>query len=201
MPATSVIALFDSFANARAAEKALIEAGIAPASMGLLANNTAPGHPRPFTNPAHAAPDAESLSLATAEVGAGTAAGFGIGGMIGGAMELCAFMLPGIGPVVATGLWTGILAGLGGIFGGAVAALSDEEIPPNDAELYAEGLRRGATLLVVRCDARDVAAVRGTTRAHGACDIEERGRAWRAEGWVGLDGAPSSDAENPGTTI
>lgn len=85
----------------------------------------------------------------------------GIGAALGGAAGLLAglgaFVLPGIGAVVAAGWLASALAGAvaGGAAGGVVGALIEAGISENDAAGYAEGVRRGGTLVTVRVTSQD----------------------------------------------
>ena len=85
----------------------------------------------------------------------------GIGAALGGAAGLLAglgaFVLPGIGAVVAAGWLASALAGAvaGGAAGGVVGALIEAGISENDAAGYAEGVRRGGTLVTVRVMSQD----------------------------------------------
>lgn len=85
----------------------------------------------------------------------------GIGAALGGAAGLLAglgaFVLPGIGTVVAAGWLASTLAGVvaGGAAGGVVGALIEAGVSENDAAGYAEGVRRGGTLITIRVTGRD----------------------------------------------
>jgi hypothetical protein len=85
----------------------------------------------------------------------------GIGAALGGAAGLLAglgaFVLPGIGTVVAAGWLASTLAGMiaGGAAGGVVGALIEAGVSENDAAGYAEGVRRGGTLITIRVMGRD----------------------------------------------
>ena len=85
----------------------------------------------------------------------------GIGAALGGAAGLLAglgaFVLPGIGAVVAAGWLASALAGAvaGGTAGGVVGALIEAGLSENDAAGYAEGVRRGGTLVTIRIVSRD----------------------------------------------
>ena len=85
----------------------------------------------------------------------------GIGAALGGAAGLLAglgaFVLPGIGAVVAAGWLASALAGAvaGGAAGGVVGALIEAGISENDAAGYAEGVRRGGTLVTIRVMSQD----------------------------------------------
>src|SRR5688572_28375668 len=83
----------------------------------------------------------------------GAGVGAGIGAALGGAAGLLAGLgvmaIPGLGPVVAAG-WlaataTGAVAG--GATGGIIGALTQSGVSKSDAEVYAEGVRRGGTLV------------------------------------------------------
>src|SRR3954468_5797924 len=85
----------------------------------------------------------------------------GIGAALGGAAGLLAglsaFVVPGIGAVVAAGWLASALAGAvaGGAAGGVVGALIEAGVSENDAAGYAEGVRRGGTLVTIRVMSRD----------------------------------------------
>src|SRR5215210_9425716 len=94
----------------------------------------------------------------------GAAAGAGIGASLGGVAGLLAGLgllaIPGIGPVVAAG-WlasTALGAVAGAATGGLLGALTDADVSEADAHTYAEGVRRGGTLVTARAD--DVIASR-----------------------------------------
>jgi hypothetical protein len=61
-------------------------------------------------------------------------------------------LAPGLGPVVAAG-WlaaTAVCAAAGAATGGIVGALTEAGVSKEDAPLYAEGVRRGGTLVSAR---------------------------------------------------
>src|SRR5215207_1772363 len=86
----------------------------------------------------------------------GAATGAGIGATLGGVTGLLAGLgmlaIPGIGPVVAAG-WlasTAAMAVAGGATGGLIGALTQSGIGEDEARTYAEGVRRGGTLVTAR---------------------------------------------------
>lgn len=85
------------------------------------------------------------------------------------------------GPIVA-GL-TGALAGA--ITGGIVGALVKSGVPEDVAPYYAEGIRRGGTLISVQTwntlEAEDI------MHRNGSVNIHERINQWRQDGWTGFD--------------
>jgi hypothetical protein len=70
---------------------------------------------------------------------------------------LGAFVLPGIGAVVAAGWLASALAGAaaGGAAGGIVGALIQAGLSENDAAQYAEGVKRGGNLITIRVSGQD----------------------------------------------
>ena len=107
-------------------------------------------------------------------------AGAAVGGILGGSITvlaaLTALAIPGVGPVVAAG---SVAAALGGAaVGGLAGALIGAGLSADDAEAYAEGIRRGGTLVVVRTPETHVAQIEEILNQAGAVDVEERAAAW-----------------------
>ena len=124
------------------------------------------------------------------EGASGAATGAGMGAIAGGAAGLLAgaglLAIPGLGPVVAAGWLAATLvgAGAGTAAGGLVGALVGAGLPEDEAHGYAEGLRRGGTVVTVRVEDRDAANVRRVLN-EGSYDVAARSQAWRNEGWEG----------------
>ena len=71
--------------------------------------------------------------------------------------------IPGLGPVVAAG-WlasTALGAAVGGAAGGLIGALTAAGVSKEDADIYAEGIRRGGTLVTARVPDAERRKVRG----------------------------------------
>jgi hypothetical protein len=122
----------------------------------------------------------------------GAGAGAGIGAILGGTAGLLAGLgimaIPGIGPVVAAG-WlaataTGAVAG--GAVGGIIGALTQSGVPKEEAELYAEGIRRGGTLVTARVPDGDRARCEAIMN-QAAVNIRDRETMYRESGWSGFD--------------
>ena len=65
--------------------------------------------------------------------------------------------------------------------------LTELGVPRDEAEIYAEGTRRGSSLVLVHADdhrAEDAASIMERRRV---VDYETRSTAWRAEGWTGYE--------------
>lgn len=127
----------------------------------------------------------------TASEGAAAGAAGGIAGGVLAALGLA--VLPGIGWVLAAGpiaavLATGAAAGAAGAVGGAiVGAMTDNGIPQRDAEIYAEAIRRGGTLVIVNAATERETATRQTLLDHKPFDIENTVDRWKAGGWNSYD--------------
>ena len=134
----------------------------------------------------------------------GAAAGAGIGATLGGAAGLLAGLgllaIPGIGPVVAAGWLAATAAGAaaGGATGGIIGALSQAGIGKDDAQVYAEGVRRGGTLVTVRAADGDRARVEAILDRN-AVNIRDRGAAYRNSGWKSFDPKASRLYGRPGS--
>ena len=131
----------------------------------------------------------------------GAAVGAGIGAAAGGAAGLLAGLgllaIPGIGPVVAAGWLVATAAGAaaGAIPGGLIGALSQAGVRDEDAQVYAEGVRRGGTLVTARVPEADRARAEAVLD-RSAINIRDRGAAYRQSGWTSFDpNAPISTAE------
>jgi hypothetical protein len=130
------------------------------------------------------------ISLITAEkavmrdMGKGALVG-GLAGLLAGAALL---MIPGIGWVAVAGPLATMLAGTaaGTLAGGMIGALTSKGIPEGDAHFFAEGVRRGGTLITVHAETDALASrAEALLKRHGALDIRERSEQWKREGWSG----------------
>jgi uncharacterized protein (TIGR02271 family) len=106
----------------------------------------------------------------------GAAKGAGIGASLGGVAGLLAGLgllaIPGIGPVVAAG-WlasTAAVALAGGATGGLIGALTQSGIGEDEAHAYAEGVRRGGTLVTVRAPDADRTRVEAIMKRYTPID-------------------------------
>src|SRR3954453_2529012 len=111
----------------------------------------------------------------------GAAAGAGIGATLGGVAGLLAGLgllaIPGIGPVVAAG-WlasTAAVAVAGGATGGLIGALTQSGVGEEEAHPYAEGVRRGGTLVTVRVPDTDRARVEAILDRHSPMNTTTMG--------------------------
>jgi hypothetical protein len=185
----TVTALYDTYSEASSAVSALEAAGIPDSDISIVANNSDNWHRETHTN---AAEDATG----GAEAGAITGA---VGGLLTG---LGLIAIPGVGPVVAAG-WlvvtaVGAVAGavVGGAAGGIIGSMTNAGVPEPDANVYAEGVRRGGSLVSARIDDARETEVRSILLRNGAVDLGTRGRLYRDSGWSSFDAnAPAYTAD------
>jgi hypothetical protein len=182
----TVTGLFDTYDEAKRAVTDLETAGVPHRDISIVANNSRSEH-EGLTDYRgdHVVEDAGKGA------GVGAAVG-GVGGLLAG---LGLLAIPGLGPVVAAG-WlastaVGALVGgaVGGATGGLVGALTKEGVPEKDAHVYAEGVRRGGTLVTARVDDSMASSARHILSHERTVDIAKRGEDYREGGWTGFDPA------------
>ena len=177
MQSKTLVALYDHLSDARAAVDDLVAAGISRDSINLVANDAAREYEselsRDRNNPRHDA------------AGSGATIGTVLGGLAGLLVGLGAFAIPGVGPIVAAGPIIATLtgAGAGAATGGIVGALADLGVPEDDAHSYAEGVRRGGTLVSVKLSESEATRVSDILERHNPVDVESRGSTWQQSGW------------------
>ena len=118
--------------------------------------------------------------------GAGT--GAAIGGVAALLLSLTALTIPGIGPVLAAGPLAALIAGagVGAAAGGLVSGLKRLGVEDDEADTYAEGLKRGGTRVTVNADDQRADVAVGVMRRLGAVEIDKRRAEWREDGWRGF---------------
>jgi hypothetical protein len=121
-------------------------------------------------------------------VGAGAGIGAVLGGAAGALAGLGVIAIPGIGPVVAAGWLAATAAGAvaGSAAGGIIGALTQAGVSKEHVHAYAEGIRRGGTLVTARVPDRDRARYEAIMDRR-AVDIEERAANYRRAGWSTFD--------------
>ena len=122
----------------------------------------------------------------------GAGAGAGIGAAIGSAAGLLAGLgllaIPGLGPVVAAGWLASTAAGAtaGASTGVIVGALTQAGVDDGEAHFYAEGMRRGGTLVSARVPDADRPRYEAMLD-RSSVNIADRGAAYRKGGWRQFD--------------
>lgn len=174
----TIIGLFDDREEALAVVHDLHQRRIPPHDISLVSSNS----------------DGWYADGAKPEAGAETGAGVGaVVGAVGGLLaSLGVISLPGIGPVVSAGWLLSTLAGsatgviLGGAAGSLVGVLTEQGIDDHDAQIYAESLRRGGSLVIARIEEKFVTAAETIMIKHRV-DIAARRDELTAEGWTRFD--------------
>lgn len=184
----TVSRLFDSYEQARQAVTDLEGAGIPASDISIVANNVDKSHDR----------DGDGVDDRAEGAGAGAGVGATLGGAAGLLTGLGILAIPGVGPVVAAG-WlasTALGALAGGAAGGVIGALTQAGVDEEDAHVYAEGVRRGGTLVTVRAD-EDIALRADAILDRSGVGASARRDAYREGGWSRFDeaGAPLSREE------
>lgn len=189
--AEAVAGLFDNYDEAKRAVHDLEAAGVPHDAISVVANNAHGEHGDHD--------EKSSRSVAGGDkVGADAGKGAGLGTVVGGAGGLLAGLgalaIPGLGPIVALGWLASTAAGaavgslVGAAGGGLVGALTHAGVSDHDAHAYAEGVRRGGTLVTARVDGAHLAKAQSILMDHSrAVDIRLRGDDYRSGGWSRFD--------------
>lgn len=175
--AKAIAGFFRTRGEGENAKAALYQAGFSQDQVNFVANDSR-GHKIPKVGPA--------LKDAGSESEAGSDAF--VGGVIGLAAGMIAVVVPGIGPLLAAGPIAGAIGGLtaGVAAGGVIGLLRDHGVSEEEAEFYAEGVRRGGSLITVRGinEERGKEASKILDKS-GAIEVEQLADEWRASGWAG----------------
>ncbi|UXN58328.1 general stress protein [Phyllobacterium zundukense] len=173
----TVTALYDNYDDARAVVSELEDAGIDSSDITIVGRG----------------------AVKETHAGEGAAAGAGVGAVVGGAGGLLAGLgmlaIPGVGPVVAAGWLAATAAGAaagavaGGAAGGIIGSLTDAGVDEDEAHVYAEGIRRGSTLVSVRVEVDQAVTAQSIIRDSSPVDIDARRAVYRDDGWSRFDEA------------
>ena len=126
-------------------------------------------------------------------MGSGTATGAVAGGLLGGLagflVGISAMVIPGIGPIVGSGILLSTLAGagIGAAAGGLIGALAEHGVPEEDARGYEEHVRRGSILLTVHADT-DEEAREAHRLLEGGTDVRAYGTGGARESMARIGG-------------
>ncbi|AZO45647.1 hypothetical protein EJ076_33510 [Mesorhizobium sp. M7D.F.Ca.US.005.01.1.1] len=180
----TVTGLFDNYDDANDAVGELVATGVPRDDISIVANNATGWHK-----------DEET------EAGEDAATGAGVGAVIGGAGGLATGLglmaIPGVGPVVAAGWLAATAVGavggavVGGAAGGIIGAMTNAGIPENDAHVYAEGVRRGGTMVTAKVEDNLAPNAEQILKQYNSVDVAGRRNEYEAGGWTGFD--PNAD--------
>lgn len=208
--ADTIVRLFDHPADAVRAIDRLEAMGVKPDHISLVANNREEwygeeGIRHDKLHHHHHRIKDDNLN-GKDDRAEGAAGGATTGGLIGGGVGLLAGLgmlaVPGLGPVVAAGWLASTAAGAavgavgGGVLGGIVGALTHEGVDKRDAEVYAESIRRGGAVVVVRNEDKRRGEIEAALSDYNSADTAVRGDYYRSSGWTGYD--PAGAGYDPG---
>jgi hypothetical protein len=186
MAKRTIARLFDSYSDATAAVRDLEAAGFNHDDISLMARGNETG----------TTTDGTTATEADAATGGGTGATLGtlVGGGAGLLAGIGALAIPGIGPIVAAGWLVAAVtgAGVGAAAGGLLGALTQAGIGEEQAEVYAEGVRRGGNLVTVRTDDSRATEVEAIMQRHNAEAHDSTTGRWGEGGWVRNDAGTDS---------
>ncbi|PBB22162.1 MULTISPECIES: hypothetical protein [unclassified Mesorhizobium] len=180
----TITGLFDNYDDANDAMGELVATGVPRDEISIVANNATGWYKADET-----------------EAGEDAAAGAGLGAVIGGAGGLATGLglmaIPGLGPVVAAGWLAATAVGavggavVGGAAGGIIGAMTKAGVPENDAHVYAEGVRRGGTMVTARVEDNLAPNAEQILKQYNSVDIADRRSEYEVSGWTGFD--PEAD--------
>lgn len=175
----TVTGLFDDYTDASAAVGALESAGVPSKDISLVSNNADKRH--------------GEQSNAGEDAGKGAGIGAVVGGAGGLLTGLGLMAIPGVGPVVAAGWLAATAAGAvagavaGGAAGGLIGAMTSSGVSEDDAHVYAEGVRRGGTLVTAKVEETLVPEAEAILKRSNWVDPAERRVAYNEQGWTRFD--------------
>ncbi len=197
MTTRTLTRMFDNHDDAVATVHALEAAGFSHEHVSIVANNADTRYNTTGT--------ADHVDDAGA-TGTGATAGTIFGGGLGLLAGIGSLAIPGVGPVVAAG-WlvatltgAGVGAAIGGGAGGMVGALTHSGVSEQDAHVYAEGVRRGGSLVTVQADEGRIPEAERILNGRTFVDPAARRAEYTASGWDRFDEKAPLTAAATGTT-
>jgi hypothetical protein len=160
----AIAGFFRTRAEGEEAEHALLYGGFTREEVSFLAGDTA-GHQTPAVGPLEGV-GAESEASRDAF----------IGGAVGLAAGVVAAIVPGLDALTAAGPLAGAIGGMGigAAAGGIIGLLRDHGISQEEAQFFAEGVKRGGALVTVHdVDNNRAREARTIMERYGALDTED----------------------------
>ena len=178
--------LYDNYSTGQQAVQRLEAAGVPHSDISIVANNSNSW----FNTDKKEDRDRDGVDDRAEGAGKGAGIGAGVGGTAGLLAGLGLLAIPGLGPVVAAG-WlaaTAVGAAAGAATGGVVGAMTEAGISREDADSYAEGVRRGGTLVSARVADADRSRLDAVLN-ESSVNLRDRSAAWQKTGWKSFDPA------------
>ena len=177
--------LYENYADAQRAITSLEAAGVPHSDLSIVANNSDNwyGADKKVDRGRDATDDRTEEGAAT-----GAGIGAGLGGAAGLLAGLGVLAIPGLGPVVAAGWLASTTLGVmaGAATGTIVGALTEAGVSEEEAPLYAEGVRRGGTLVSAHVPEEERTRFESILD-QSAVNIRERSAVWQRSGWETFD--------------
>ncbi|MNH48922.1 hypothetical protein D3C85_520350 [compost metagenome] len=200
-----VTRLFDHHTEALAAVSELETAGFDHSTISIVSNNAEEWHDghqhKHHAGSALGDRNGDGVNDVGEGAGKGAAAGGALGAGVGVLAGLGMLAIPGLGPVVAAGwlastaVGAAVGAAAGGATGGLLGALKEAGHGDEDAHVYAEGVRRGGTLVSVQASDADRARIETILDNRRGLDAVTRGGVYRQAGWTEFD--PRAEPYSP----
>jgi len=186
--AVTISRLYNSHAEARDAVRALEGAGVSHNDISIIASNADNWYDKDGKVDTYPDRDLDGRDDRAEAAGAGAGIGATVGGAAGLLAGLGLMAIPGVGPVVAAGWLVSTLAGAvaGGATGSVIGALTQAGVSNDDAEVYAEGLRRGGAVVSARVADADAPRLQALMD-RSSVRIADRATAYRTSGWTRFD--------------
>ena len=171
----TITRVYDTYSHASRVVADLEAAGIPTANISLVANKYVSDK---YTN-------VDDASAASSGAGVGAAVGGGAGLLAG----LGLLAIPGLGPVVAAG-WlaaTALGAAAGAASGGISGALVGNGVSEADANVYAESVRRGGTMVTTKVNEGQLASTHSIMDLYSPVNPQMRAAEYEKTGWKEFD--------------
>ncbi|MEP6986466.1 MAG: hypothetical protein ABI970_12755 [Chloroflexota bacterium] len=189
----TIVAVYDHFESANKAVQDLVNDGFSRDDIGLAVNNG--GQKGEYNNLEANVDKYEDVTGPE-----GSAFGAVVGGLAGAAVVLTAIVIPGVGPIIAAGPLVALLGGAtgavvggtaGAISGGVAASFIHLGISDDEADHYAEAIRRGnAVVTVTSKDENQSSLISDILRRYQPVNLKRRADEWRQKGWQASDAQP-----------
>jgi hypothetical protein len=180
--------LYGSYDRASQAVRDLEAAGVPHNDISIVANNADDWYGQNGNGARRVDRDRDGVDDRAEGAGAGAGIGAAVGGTAGLLAGLGLMAIPGVGPVVAAGWLVATAAGAaaGGVTGGIIGALTQAGVSEDEAHVYAEGVRRGGTLVTARVSDADAARLESVLD-RAALRTSDLRSSYQKAGWRSFD--------------
>jgi len=184
---TTISRLYSSYERASQAVRDLEAAGVPHGDISIVSNNADNWYSGNGTTK-RVDRDRDGTDDRAEGAGAGAGIGAAVGGTAGLLAGLGLLAIPGVGPVVAAGWLAATAAGAaaGAATGGIVGALTQAGVSDEDAHTYAEGVRRGGTLVSARVSDAAASKLEGVLDRSSLRTTDLR-TTYQKSGWKSFD--------------